>query len=131
MRPPALPVEKRYLAHMLLDDLLDDGETETGAANPRRHVRFGQPFAVLGKSDAGVEHVDHQQIVLIVKLQLDTVAGKAVLTTIPSTFNGFYAVLDDICQGLGELSAITDHAEIALRRLEREGNRGMSDLVEE
>src|SRR3546814_10275482 len=39
---------------MLLDDLLDDREAETGPALARRHIGFGDRIARLGQPDAVV-----------------------------------------------------------------------------
>ena len=120
MRPAAGPVEKGDLAQMLLDDLLDDREAEAGAAHAGRHIGLGQPLAVLGEADAGVEHVDDELPVLVVQLQLDAIAGEAMLAAIASAFDRLDAILDDIGQRLGELAAIADHAEFAVGRVERE-----------
>src|ERR1043165_5571925 len=54
-----------------------------------------------------------------------------MLSTITPSFNRFYAIFDDVCQCLSELAAVANHAELALRRLERESDCGMRDLVEE
>ena len=90
------PVEERDLAHMLLDDLLDDREPQARAAHPRGYIRLGQPLAVLGKSYAGIHHVNDQLPVFPLDAQLDTIAGNAVLAAITPAFNGFDAILDDI-----------------------------------
>ena len=89
--PAAPAVEKGDLAHMLLDDLLDDREPEAGAAHPRRHVGLGQPLAVLGKADAGVEQVDDELRPVLANLQVDAVAGEAMLAAIAPAFNRFDA----------------------------------------
>ena len=52
--------------------------------------------------------------------QLDAVASEAVLAAIFLSFNGFDAVLDDICKRLSQLATVAHHAEIALRRVEDE-----------
>ena len=131
MRSAARPVEKGDLADMFLDDLLDDRETEAGAAHPRGHIGFGQPLAVLGKADAGVQHIEDEIAVFFVQTQLDAIAGKAVFAAILPSFNGFYAVLHDIGERLTELPAITHHAEFAFWRVEDERDPGMGDLMQE
>src|SRR6185437_4317973 len=83
------------------------------AAKPGRHIGFGQPLAVLRKAHAGVEHVDDEQPVLLMHLQVDAIAGEAVLTTIASAFNGFHGILYDIGQRLRELAPVADHRKIA------------------
>ena len=55
-------------------------------AHPRRHVRLGQPLAVLGQADAGVEQVDDELVVLVLELQVDAVAGKTVFAAITPAF---------------------------------------------
>src|SRR5439155_18536125 len=106
MRAPAGPVEEGDLAHMLLDDLLDDREPQASAADPRRHVWLGQPLAIFGKADARVEHVDDEMFILLVHAQLYAIAGEAMLAAILASFNGFNAVLHDICKCLGELAPV-------------------------
>ena len=68
------------LAEMLLDDLLDDGETEPGALGARRHIGLGQAFPFFGQPDARVEHVDHHLLAISPQTDLDAVSGEVRLT---------------------------------------------------
>src|SRR6478672_3540629 len=131
MRPSPRPVEESDLAKMLLDNLLDDREAESGPPHPRRHIRFGEPLPIFRKADTGIEHVDDEALLLLVQLQLDTISGNAMLTTIPPTLNGFNAILDNIRESLRKLATVAHHAEIALRGLEDKGDRRVRDLVKE
>src|SRR5688572_21712807 len=116
---------------MLLDDLLDDRQAEAGAADPRGHVRLGQPLAVFGQADAGVENVDDELAVVALQTNLDAVPGQTMLAAISPCFNGFNTVFYNIGESLGELAAIANHWELAFRRLERERDGGMRNLVQE
>src|SRR6185437_1438022 len=49
VRSAAGAVEEGDLAHMFLDDLLDDRQAKSRAADPGRHIGLGQPLAVLGR----------------------------------------------------------------------------------
>ena len=117
---------------MLLDDLLDDREAEAGAAHPRRHIRLGQPLAVLGQADAGVENVD-DQLVPVASCTRSSTRSPARLCSprLRRDFNRFDRVLDDIGQRLAELAAVADHHELALERLDDEADPGMRDFVQE
>src|SRR4051794_30258243 len=55
MSPPARTVEEGDLAHMLLDDLLDDRQAQPGAAHPGGHIGLGQALPILGQPDSGVQ----------------------------------------------------------------------------
>ena len=132
MRAAARPVEEGDLAHMLLDDLLDDREAEPGAPHARRHIGLGQPLAVLGKADAGVEHVDDEVArprscsfsstrsparLCSPRLRLLSMASTPFLTTFVSAWASWrrsQTIRNSPC-----------------RRLEREADRRMRDLVQE
>ena len=96
VRSATRPVEKGDFAHMFLDDLLDDREAQAGAADAGRHVRLGQPLALLGKADAGIGHVDDDLVAGFPYLDFHLVAFKARFSTISPCFNCFNGVLDDI-----------------------------------
>ena len=96
VRPSPGAVEEGDLAPMLLDNLLDDRETKARPPHPRRHVGLRQPFTVFGKADACVQHVDDEVADVVVELQLDAIAGDTVFAAISSSFNGFYAVFDNV-----------------------------------
>src|SRR5436190_14045226 len=131
VRAAARPVEEGDLAHMFLNDLLDDGEAQTGPSHSRGHIGLGQPLALLRKADPGIENVDNEIVVLAMKLQLNAVSSEAMLTTISAGFNGFNTVFHNIGERLGELPSIADHAELPARRVDGEVDRGMSDFVKE
>ena len=131
MGAPSRAVEEGDFAHMFLDDLLDDGEAQSGAAYARRDIGLGDSFAVLGQADASIEDVDHEQVAVLLQAQLDAVARHIVLAAVAPALNGFDAVLDDIGKRLAKLAAVADHWEITARRVELEGDRGMRDLVQE
>ena len=59
MGPSPRTIEKGNFAKMFLDDLLDDGEPQPGPAHARRHIRLGEPLALFGQPDPGVDDVDH------------------------------------------------------------------------
>src|SRR4051794_11338242 len=86
--PAARAIEKGDLAHMLLDDFLDDRQAQPGAAHARRHIGLGQAFAILGQPDACIEHVDDQLVALAPEAQIDAIAGQAVLAASLPAFNG-------------------------------------------
>ena len=54
-----------------------------------------------------------------------------MFTTFLSSFNGFDAVLHNICKCLSKLPPIAHHAEFALRRVEDEGESRVRDLMQE
>ncbi len=87
MGPAPCPVEEGDLAAVLLDDLLDDREPEPGAAHPSRHVGLGQPLAILGQADAGIENVDHELLAFAPKAQVDAVAGLPELPDVKIEIN--------------------------------------------
>ena len=57
----ALKRSESHVAAVLLDDLVDDGETKAGALLPCGHIGFDDALAVIGQADAivGNCHCDH------------------------------------------------------------------------
>ena len=74
-------VEERDLPAMFLDNFLDDRETETGSPHPCGDVRLHQPFAVIRKPGAGVDHINHHLLALIMKAHFDTISAEMVFPT--------------------------------------------------
>jgi len=72
--PATWPIEKRNLAKMFLDDLLNDREPEASPANACCHIRLGKPFAFLGESDPGVINIDDKLLGVAAKVEVDAVA---------------------------------------------------------
>src|SRR5690348_12798036 len=122
VRSAAWTVEKGDFAQMLLDNFLDDRQAKACPPHPRRHIRLREAIAILGKPDSRIEYVDHEIVVLSMQFHVEAIAGEAMLPTIPPCFNGFNSILDNIGQSLGKLPAVSHHPELALRRLEREGD---------
>src|SRR6185369_6552052 len=63
-RAAALGRSEGHFAAMFLDDLLDDGEAETGALLARGHVGLGDPLAVLRQTDPVVGDRDRDALPL-------------------------------------------------------------------
>src|ERR1700689_3483816 len=61
---PVATVGERDFAAMVFGNLADDGEAQPRALRPRRHIRFGQPVAMLVRqADAVVGDAEGEPVV--------------------------------------------------------------------
>src|SRR3546814_13651264 len=96
---------------MLLDDLLDDREAETGPALARRHIGFGDRIARLGQPDAVVGDANDN---LTPRTDFERRADMARCDGIGVFiffFNRFDSIFNDIRHRLRQETAIADRSE--------------------
>src|SRR5215472_14836626 len=126
-RATSLAILQDEFAAMIFHDLLDDGETETGALAARRHVRLGQALASFRRETATVVLDDERSLARRLDDADDDPAGQRL--AVPR-LNGFRGVLQEIDHRLAHLTRIAGEAE-ALRNVEGYRDLGRSGALQE
>src|SRR3546814_1915960 len=93
------------LAEMLLDDFLDDRETQASAADTGRHIGFGDPIPFAWEPDAIVDYRDHKLISLLGNGDFHLAVP---VIDLAARFDGLGRVLDEIGARLRNLTAVAN-----------------------
>src|SRR5579875_1555479 len=126
-RAAAVAVLETQLAAVVLHDLLDDRQTEAGAAGARRHVGLGEPVALLMRQpDAIVLDHDANGALGIGHADADAAwrrAGAARLDRLGG-------VLQDVDQRLADLATVATEADRLWRQRELEADLGAGGALQ-
>src|SRR5271165_5838485 len=76
-RAVRFPILQHQLALMIFQDLLDDGETQTGSLCSGRDVRLGQPLAALLRQAFAIVLDDYRRLTRRIANRHPDVSGRA------------------------------------------------------
>lgn len=123
----AVAIGKLDNTQVLLDDLLDDGQAQPGAAGAGGHIRLDDPLAVERQADPVVLDRDDDAHALAADADADRAALALALSP---GLNRLDAVLDDVGERLPNLPPVADKLGRRDVMVELEADAGMRNLVE-